>query len=299
MNSALSNISLKSGTVDLVRYAVYFAACIGLIVGIVWLTQHAVCRMGGAAGGRHWYESFTNSADERLAGIQQRLQGVRKVRAMLETAIEDLGIAGDDTCDILKQIEERYVGNAAAPSDETEYALPPELQQRRQADRRTRAQARFQEEQRTYAALHGAEGVLECFAGRGSATDADVAAAEDALAAELEDLTTVLDTSEIQMTLQKGRKIQSLLGFNAKYLQKGLESTRRAVEAFVSDPNRGGALLARADDLIGRASSVHTQLQDIKTAVAQQKRAAAELNRASVRVAAGNLTAGDLQAAVA
>ena len=36
-------------------------------------------------------------------------------------------------------------------------------------------------------------------------------------------------------------------------------------------PNHGGALLARANDLIGRASSVHTQLQDIKAAVAQQK----------------------------
>jgi hypothetical protein len=295
MNSALSNISLKSGAVDLVRYAVYFAVCVGLIVGVVWLTQRMTCRR---TGGGQWYEGFTNSADERLAGIQQRLRSVRDIRALLEQDIEDLGIAGDDTCDILKQIEERYVGNAAAPSDETEYALSPELQQRRQIDRRTRAQARFQEEQRIYAALHGAEGVLECFTGQGSATEADVTAAEDALAAELEDLLTVLDTSEIQATLQKGRKIQSLLGFNAKYLQKGLESTQRAVEAFVSNPNSGGALLARADDLIGRASSIHTQLKEIQGAVAQQKRAAAEMNRASARVAAGNISAGDLQAAV-
>lgn len=297
MNSAFSNISLRSAPADLVRYTAYFAVCIGLIVGIVWLVSHITCR--GATGGAQWYEPFTNSADERLSGIQQRLASVRDMRGALEQAIEDLGVAGDDTCDILKEIEERYVGGAAAPSDETEYALPPEVQQRRQEGRRVRAQKRFEDEQRVYAALHGAEGVLECFAGRGSATEADVTAAEDALAAELEDLTAVLDTSEIQMTLQKGRKIQSLLGFNAKYLQKGLESTRRAVEAFVSDPNRGGALLARADDLIGRASSVRAQLQEIKTAVAQQKRAAAEMNRASVRVAAGNISAGDLQAVIA
>jgi hypothetical protein len=227
------------------------------------------------------YEHFEASSDDGLfIEYKKRIPQIQSIKDQLETDIDALNDMADDTCNIMSQIQDIYVGNSMAPSDEEEYNLPQANQTKLQEARKRRAVLRFEDEKKQYMALNNRKTILECF----SADQDDLAEAEQTLSDAVTDLIRVIDTAEVRMAAEKGEKIDSLLGFNAKYLKKALDAA--TLEGFMQQL-KGTALIAKADELIGQAITVHNKLIELRKNVDQQKRAAKSLN-----VQAANLDKG-------
>jgi hypothetical protein len=70
----------------------------------------------------------------------------------------------DSTCSIVKDVEQGYIGARAAPTDESEFSLPKEEQDKRKAARESRATTSFAENRRIYASIRNSiVPMLECF----------------------------------------------------------------------------------------------------------------------------------------
>ena len=165
--------------------------------------------------------------------------------------------------------------------------LYADIKYKRTEDRKTRAVRRFEEEKKMFVALHKQKPVLECF----SASPDDIAAAEDELSEQVNDLVTIMDTAEVKMAVIKGEKIYSLLGFNSQYLKKAVDAI--TPEGFWSEL-RGSALLSKADELIGIAITFHEKMQDLKKAVNIQKQTASLLNKKQSDLQKGNVAPSDI-----
>ncbi len=265
---------------SILYYILSATAAILAIFVIVWfvkrMTGHAE-RIGTV------YEHFESGADGLLVEYKKRIPKVKSIKEQLERDMETISDMADDTCNIMAQIQDTYVGNSAAPSDEDEYNLPKAQQEKLQENRRRRGILRFEEEKKQYMALNQRKTILECF----SADADDLAEAEQTLSDEVSDLLAIIDSAEVRLAAEKGEKIDSLLGFNAKYLKKALDTA--TVEGFFLEL-KGTALIAKADELIGKAITVHDKIMMLKAKVAQQKRAAKSLNVQAANLEQGNVS---------
>jgi hypothetical protein len=251
------------------------------ILSIVWFVRR-MTRVSSRVG--NVYEHFeASSADGLLVEYTKRIPQIRAIKEQLEHDMETLNDLADDTCNIMAQIQDTYVGNTAAPSDEEEYNLPQAQQKKLQENRRRRGILRFEEEKKQYMALNQRKTILECF----SADANDLAEAEQTLSDEVSELLTIIDSAEVRIAAEKGEKIDSLLGFNAKYLKKALDTA--TVEGFFQEL-KGTALIAKADELIGKAITVHDKLVILKKKVAQQKLAVKSLTVQAANLEKGNIS---------
>ena len=278
--------------------AIILAVVCVLIAGFVLFIKAIVPGCDGALAPRPVarYEPFASNNVTLLSGAKNRIDRIRSIKGQLEADLENLSTSADDVCSILKQVEDAYVQNSAAPSTEDEYSLPKDVQERRMADRRRRAVIGFKERQKQYVALNGGSPLYECF--EGGASDAEVAAVLDDLNVEVKDLTVVMDTAEVKMATVKGGQIRSLLGFNAGYLKKamgGITAPAQGKEGFAD----GSKLFAKADELIGKALALHTMVVSLRRDVELQQRAAGGIDRKAADLSQGNVTEGDKAAAVA
>jgi hypothetical protein len=274
--------------------AIVIAVACAFIAGIVLFIQ-AVVPSCKEASNLPPYESFASSADVNapiLSGAKNRIERIRAVKAQLEADLESLSTSADDVCAILKQVEDAYVQNSAAPSSEDEYSLPKDVQERRMADRRRRAVVGFKERQKQYVALNGNKPLYECFA-----SNEEVANALDDLNVEVKELTAIMDTAEVKMATVKGDQIRSLLGFNAGYLKKAIGGiTAPAPKEGFADSSK---LFAKADELIGKALALHTMVVELRRDVELQQKAAGGVDRKAGDLMNGNVTEGDKSAAIA
>jgi len=213
----------------------------------------------------------------------QRIKALQKMRDTLTKDLEALDDAADAACDVTKQIEDSYVSNNSAPTDESEYQMPPDIQKERQQKRNIRTKKRFEDEKKRYSVLKNTDPIYECF------EDADKAK-EDELRSELEDVQRILDTAEAKAVAAKGLRLQSLLGFNAGYLKKGAST---ATEGFAT----GSALLAAADDIIAKGNAVHAEIVNITKAVKNQQAIAKGVLQKSDNLQNGKVSQQDSAAA--
>ena len=265
---------------SIIFYLLSATACILAIILIVWFVR----RMTGPSRLGNVYEHFqASSADGLLVEYKKRIPKVKSIKEQLEKDMELLSDMADDTCNIMAQIQDTYVGNSVAPSDEDEYNLPKAQQEKLQETRKRRGILRFEEEKKQYMALNQRKTILECFSADGD----DLAEAEQTLSDEVSDLLAVIDSAEVRIAAEKGEKIDSLLGFNAKYLKKALDTA--TVEGFFMEL-KGTALIAKADELIGKAITVHDKIMMLKGKVVQQKRAAKSLNAQAANLDDGNFS---------
>jgi len=213
--------------------------------------------------------------------VSQRIRSLQTMRDTLTKDLESLDDAADAACDVTKQIEDSYISNNAAPTDENEYQMPKDVQADRQQKRNTRVKKRFEEEKKRYSVLKNADPIYECF---------EDAAKEDELRAELEDVQRILDTAEAKAVAAKGRRLDSLLGFNAVYLKKGVSTV---TEGFAT----GDALLAAADDLIAKGNAVHAEIVKITNAVKTQQAIAKGVFQKTQNLQNGKVSEQDAAAA--
>jgi hypothetical protein len=105
----------------------------------------------------------------------------------------------------------------------------------------------------------------------------------------MDDITRIMDTAEMKAAAAKGSALQSLLGFNAGYLKKGVSTI---TEGF-ADALTGKALLDAADELIAKGKNLHTAVVNITAAVKQQQVAAKGVFQKSKDLQDGKVNPGD------
>lgn len=217
--------------------------------------------------------------------VGQRIKALQTMRDTLTKDLEALDDAADAACDVTKQIEDSYVSNNSAPTDESEYQMPPDIQKERQQKRNIRTKKRFEDEKKRYSVLKNTDPIYECFEDAAKEKEK-----EDELRSELEDVQRILDTAEAKAVAAKGLRLQSLLGFNAGYLKKGVSTV---TEGFAT----GSALLAAADDLIAKGNAVHAEIVNITSAVKTQQAVAKGVFQKTQNLQNGKVSDQDAAAA--
>ena len=202
-----------------------FLVAYGVIYGIVAMTRYATC----ASGPRGYFESFQGFAEakqqqepqepqDQLVVLKQRVEAATE-RAL--TNVERISSFGDQTCDLVRQAEDSYVGAMAGPEDESEYSLPAEEQQRRQTARATKARDRFARLRRIFSG----DAFLECFQGSQEASMSD---AEVELRAALQSLQDVLESPDSLILFRSPPKIAKTLQFTNSMLDRGAQEMEKA-----------------------------------------------------------------------
>jgi hypothetical protein len=136
--------------------------------------------------------------------------------------------------------------------------LPFAEQQRKIEYPTKQAKKLFLDEQAMYSVVNGKKPLLECF----YADNEDVAGAEAELNAVIADFEKILDSAEVKAAALKKEKVGMSLQFSLKYLQeaiKSLDSGAVKKEGFYAELT-GPALIARADEIIGKAEAMKQDL---------------------------------------
>lgn len=262
-------------------YLLSMLVCLLLCIwGIVALVRSIPCTNCAP----NIYERFE---DASVSDLAQRSTTIEKLTDAIEPALDTINATQTETCSIRKQIEDGYIADRSSPPDESEYSLSPEEQQRRTDLRKVQAKARFQTEQEQYISLHGDKPILECFASE-SSSDAELVLNEKI--ATLESMLNSKAVTKAQATMDR---IQSTLGFHAKYLSKVLASLAPKQEKEKKEGFacllRGQELLANADRVIVKAQSFLAHVQRIVEATKQHTDATNALNRMSADVQSGKM----------
>jgi uncharacterized membrane protein len=231
-----------------------------VIVAISALFMWLRNRGCATASATNAYEQFANSGGTLDSEISKRIEKIQTLRETLEDDLDALDSVEDDTCDILRSVEENVVSGAAQPSDSSELDLPLEVQKRRAEQRKRRAVLNFKQRRSDAAALLG-KPVLECFA-----TSAET------LESETRNLEAVLDRAALRVS-----SIEAALAFNEKYLQRGAEAATEGIEAFANADS--SSVIAAADRAIGRALALHESVLALKNTIAIQRKIAAGIQK--------------------
>jgi len=270
-----------------VAYIIGFALVSLLVAGIILLLLSATRTSTKPA--ENAYEHFDTN-DDYLSNLRKRTDLVKRTIDTLRNDMDVLDEDADDTCEIMKIVEDTFISNKSMPSDESEFELPQEIQQVRINRRSDRAKKSFQELKNIFAVSRGK--LLECFA----STD-DVDQAELDLNDVVKELTLLLDSAEMKLAVTKGEKTWMSLLFTAPYLKKAVEiTTAKTSENF--DIIQGGILLSKADELIGKANTIHERLKSLRNQVAAQKAVARSLNKKVADLQKGNVSQSDIDAGV-
>jgi hypothetical protein len=230
--------------------------------------------------------------------IMKRVLALQTIRDTIISDLDELDDAADSACEINKQIEATYVANNAAPEDPVaESQLPNDVQTKNKARRTARAQQRFKEEKKRFSSLHNAAPVYECFA--------DVGATEEDLRVLIGSIQQLMNSAEAKAAACKVTGVESLVGFNAKYVgptTEGFDTGSAGCAVPVAAPTitlTGAELLAAADDLITKGNTVHMAIQLLVATVKAQQKSATQMNQKSQNLQNGQVSAADVDAAQA
>jgi len=236
--------------------ALTFLVLSGVLVAVIILLRTITCGP--------WYpNNYEHFQDSYPTQLKQRIQSVQNATSILQSDLDKAGDAADDTCSILKSVERTYISNNSAPSDESEYSLPPEEQQRGAERRQRSASKRFAGSMTAFSESHNNQSLLECFAG-----SEDVESLEDDLRTGVSELVQLIDSAELKEATKRGQQTWYTLLFTAPMLKKGIET---AVPEAFADILTGGALLSAADVAVGKANTIHKAFLVIMDQVKNQK----------------------------
>ena len=274
------------------------------IAGIFTLVRVATQSCGDGTTTGPKYEPFQNSesgAQGLVLEMKKRTERLGAVKDVLEKDLESLSTSADDVCAILKQVEDTYITNAAAPTSADEMNLSPDLQERRKTARKQRAATSFKERMKQYIDLNGGKPLYECF---DNEQESSVALATQELQDAVREVAAVLNTGEVKLASIKEERIRSLMGFNATFLKKTIDTlTGAGKETFanevaaVTPELTGKALLSRADELLKQASELHTRVLALSKDVEIQRKASAGLDAKAANLGEGNFSQADVNAA--
>jgi hypothetical protein len=142
----------------------------------------------------------------------QILNGIQQVQQGMDRFNDDLG----EMCAISEFVEDGYIGNASAPTDESEYSLSPDMQKANVEKRKQRAKNVFASLRTQQTGGH----VLECFADSGDLPNA------------MQQFQSLQASPQYKSIFVDGKlkTVQQTLVFHATYLQKGLTSMAEQIQ---------------------------------------------------------------------
>lgn len=254
------------------------------------------------------FEGFQDtSSPSPYPSLASKLQtAIDRAQDTLDSLVEQT----DQTCAIIKEVEQGYVGAKSGPEDEMEYKLPETEQQQRKNRRQERAQKAFATNRGIYAATRNTT-PLECF--QNPNTDSSVAAAiaddasdEDITLRELcVQLHNLLENTE---TLAQIRKIQQMevdLDFAGRQLNKseaetfqnGVATDEKPTATQIYATLRGSALEEAAQKLLQKERSLFNSVQAIEQKVSGLRSRMGKTYRKANMVATGdyNVTEAELK----
>lgn len=273
----------------IVAYFFAFVFITLVCTGIIMLIRNITCTQGQPA---NVYEHFDDS-DDYLKNLKTRITNAKQANDTLQNDLDILNDNAEDTCEIMSNVEDMYVSSRAAPSDDSDLSLPREEQQKKMDRRRDRAKKNFQLAKDTFVKSNNNQKLLECFASVDNIEDA-----EQDLNDAIGDLTKTIDGAEMQLAIAKGKQTWFSLLFNAPYLKKAINiTTAKPSENF--DNQTGGLLLSKADELIGKANTIHNVFLIIIKSVKDQKTVAGALAKKNANLQNGNIEQGDVNSATA
>jgi len=271
-----------------IAYLLAFLFITLVCAGIVLLIRSMTCAKDQPV---NLYEHFADS-DSYLKNLKKRIPKVKKASETIQNDLDILSESADDTCNIMNNVEETYISSKAIPSDDSEFDLPKEAQQKKMDRRQARAKKNFQLEKDAFVKTNGA--LLECFTDDSSADD--IADAEEELNDAIGELTQVLDGAEMQMAIEKAQKTWFSLLFNAPYLKKAIDATTpKTSENF--ENQKGLELFIKADELVGKANTLHAAIVEFVKKVKEQKTVAGALTKKSADLQNGKVDQSDIDTA--
>jgi len=272
-----------------IAYLLAFLFITLVCAGIVLFIRSMTCAKDQPV---NLYEHFDDS-DSYLKNLKKRIPKVKKASETIQNDLDILGESADDTCNIMNNVEETYISSKAIPSDDSEFELSKEVQQKKMDRRQARAKKNFQLEKDAFVKTNNAQ-LLECFTDDSSADD--IADAEEELNDAIGELTRLLDGAEMQMAIEKAKKTWFSLLFNAPYLKKAIDATTpKTSENF--ENQKGGELLSKADELVGKANTLHVAIVEFVKKVKEQKTVAGALNKKSADLQNGKVDQSDIDTA--
>ncbi len=213
----------------------------------------------GAAGTTATAATKTNTL------LRQMEAAIRRAEYTIDSLVEQT----DSTCAIIKEVEQGYVGAKSGVTDEAEYQLPAEEQERRKQSRQWRAMKAFATNRGIYAATRNTK-PLECF--QNPNTDAtDATEYEISLRELCVQLHSLLENTETLAQIKKIQQMQADLDFADRQLNK--------VETFQNPPTtaptptqiystlRGAALETAAKDLLAKEGELYASVTGLQTKI--------------------------------
>ena len=251
-----------------------------VIAAIVLFIRNATCPKTSINSYEHFEDSYASALNARIKNVQNAINNI-------QGDLDTYGDSADETCDIMKNVEATFISSKSAPSDESEYSLPRETQNFNFERRKKYAAKRFKSEISDFETSKEHK-LLECF------TDSqDTGALEDNLRSGIDTLTKLIDSSELKIAVDKGSQIWYTLLFTAPHLKKAVNVT--TVESFGETLLTGGDLLSKADELVGKANTLHQQFAALMDQVKKQKQINSTLTKKAGDLQNGKASDTDVQ----
>ncbi len=253
-----------------------FGALLGAaIYGVVKLVQ--ACSGPSPKNGRaSYYEGFA-APSEYAKTLRAYIKQVEAAIERVDDTHDHLMNASDDTCDIIRDIEDVYASNSASPRNMDESNLPEDVLKKKLDDRKKRAKKRMLDERRTFTKNVSSEPMLECFEDAGA--NDEEKDLEDELSAQATVLEKSLGDAEFALATKKSEQIHTALNFAENQLTKNIKRVQSAhtEEGFVQSE-----LIARVDKLLARekefSEEVDKVIEHTQKAKAMQKEATKKVN---------------------
>jgi hypothetical protein len=148
------------------------------------------------------YEPFENKPD-----IAATLSQVQTVTQSLRSSLDTLATATDDTCSVIKGIEQKFIDNETSPSGDGDPPSPAEAKTIK-ANLLPAAKKKWNQEKENWAATHGQVPVVECFA-TGSLQE---------LVEANRQLSDLLESAPVQRVVTQVKSLQTSNVFAQKYI---------------------------------------------------------------------------------
>jgi hypothetical protein len=196
-----------------------------IVTGIIILANKARKSASPTSGSTPLYETFYAPTD--IVGLTR--QG-RKAIERVEQTVDSVMVAADETCGLVKDMEEIFVANLSAPQSEEEMALPEKIRKHREEERTVRARRRFREKHKMFAERGGNKRpVLECFENENSGASEDDMKEFKATEAELKE---ALGSAHVKLTNTKINAAHTALEFIEEQMTKTVQTSAVFEEGF-------------------------------------------------------------------
>lgn len=223
------SLPLKTYMVALIAYLVYY------VILYLASTQSTVGT----------YEPFENKLD--IAGTFSQVQTVTQ---SLQSSLDTLSTATDDTCTVIKGIEQKYIDNATAPSGDGDPPSPADAKTIK-ANLLPSARKKWNQEKTDWAATHGNVPIVECFA-TGSLQD---------LVEANQQLSDLLASTPVQRVVSQVKSLQTSGLFAQKYINE--LATKLIGESFENPVPTPDDTIATSNRLIAKAREIQSAIRGI------------------------------------